>query len=318
MSCVYKGSVIDTNLSQNSRGGTEQMRNRLLRYVDKTELEKVAIHFSRPRELYEDVPNILYLHDLALDPENKVLKQDGWKNFDHFVFVSAWQRDQYILLYGLPYSKCTVIHNAIELEYEYSKKDNTVINLIYHTTPHRGLELVYPIVDKLSQEFDNIHLDVYSSFGVYGWEQRDKPYESLFNKIRDHSHMTYHGAVSNDDVLKALKKAHIFVYPSIWQETSCIAMIEAIRSGVICLHPNYGALSETAGEYTVMYEYTDNINQHAQRCYSNLRDILIAQKEQPDILDLMRANTSFETPRYGIKTYTYKWNQLLKEINSVR
>jgi hypothetical protein len=59
MSCVYKGSVIDTDLSRNSKGGTEMMRDRLIKYVDKSLLGKVAIHLSRPRKLYEDVPNIL-------------------------------------------------------------------------------------------------------------------------------------------------------------------------------------------------------------------------------------------------------------------
>jgi UDP-glucose:(glucosyl)LPS alpha-1,2-glucosyltransferase len=314
MSCVYKGSVIETDLSRNSRGGTEQMRGRLIKYVDRDLLQKVAVHFSRPRELYKDVPNVLYLHDLATDPENKVLKENGWKNFDHFVFVSAWQRDQYIMLFGIPYSKCSVIYNAIELEYSYHKKDTDVIRLIYHTTPHRGLELVYHIVDELSKDFTNIHLDVYSSFSIYGWDQRDKPYQGLFDKIRDHSHMKYHGAVPNDQVLEALQKAHIFVYPSIWQETSCIAMIEALRSGCLCVHPNYGALSETASENTIMYDYTEIPRDHAIMCYSYLKNILTFHRTNPDFFDQMRALSNLRTPRYSIKTFTDSWNQLLKDI----
>lgn len=87
MSCVYKGNVVETDLSKNSKGGTEMMRSRLISHVDSDLLSKVAIHFSRPRQLYKDVPNILYLHDLALDPENIILKDEGWKKFDHFVFV---------------------------------------------------------------------------------------------------------------------------------------------------------------------------------------------------------------------------------------
>ena len=40
--------------------------------------------------------------------------------------------------------------------------------------------------------------------------------------------MTYHGFKPNDVVRKALSEAHIFAYPSIWVETSCISAIEAM------------------------------------------------------------------------------------------
>jgi hypothetical protein len=110
------------------------------------------------------VPNILWCHDLAEDPENKVLRDGGWEKFDHFVFVSNWQRDQYIVRFGIPYSKCSVIYNAVEKQYAPKEKDMSTIRFVYHTTPHRGLELLVPIFDALSKEFDNIHLDVYSSF----------------------------------------------------------------------------------------------------------------------------------------------------------
>jgi len=314
MSCVYKGKVIETDLSKNSQGGTEMMRSRLVKNIDKTLLEKYAIHLSRPREFHDDVKNILWCHDLALDPENKILKNNGWEKFDHFVFVSYWQRDQYILIYGIPYSKCTVIQNAIELEYSPVVKQTDQIRLIYHTTPHRGLELVYPIVDALSKQYDNIHLDVYSSFSIYGWKQRDKPFKELFDKIKNHSHMTYHGSVNNNDILKALSKSHIFLFPSIWQETSCIAMIEAIRSGVLVIHPSYGALQETAVDATVMYEYTEIANDNANMAFSVTKNLLEAQKVEPNLFNTMTSSERFVLPKNSINNFTNSWNNLLRHL----
>ena len=40
MSVVYKGKIIDTDLSKNSNGGTEMMRQRLVKNVDKSLLKK--------------------------------------------------------------------------------------------------------------------------------------------------------------------------------------------------------------------------------------------------------------------------------------
>lgn len=317
MSCIYKGQVIESEVSGNSRGGTEMMRTRVLENTRHDLLKNVAIHFSRPRQMYDDVKNILYAHDLAEDPEMNILTNGGWQQFDRLVFVSAWQRDQYITRYDIPYSKCTVIHNAIEKEYSAPEKEYDTIRFVYHTTPHRGLELLVPIFDALSNDYDNIHLDVYSSFGIYGWEQRDAPYEGLFTNIKTHSKMTYHGVQPNDVVLEALDNAHIFLYPNIWKETSCIAMIEAIRSGVLCIHPNHGALTETAGNATVMYDYTEDTRYHANYAYSVARQVLENQKADPTFLKNLTTSDRFALGRNSINTFSNLWNKLLRDMSDV-
>lgn len=311
MSCIYKGDIIDTQLSRSAMGGTEQMRSRLLKGVETDLLKNVAIHFSRVRQIYSDVPNILYCHDLAEDPENKILsKHRGWDQFSKIVFVSCWQRDSYIQRFGIPYSRCTVIENAIEPATENINKPTDKINLIYHTTPHRGLELLYPVFDALTHQpqlKNKLHLDVFSSFGIYGWKERDKQYETLFQKLRDHPSITYHGTQSNQVVREYLAQAHYFPYPCIWKETSCIALIEAIEHGVSAIHPNLGALPETAGQNTYMYEFTENIEEHVNRFYRFIHPVLFH--------DLRTHKEINKNPRHNIKTFINKWTNLLKEYH---
>lgn len=316
MSCIYKGQVVESEVSGNSRGGTEMMRTRLLENARHDLLKDVAIHFSRPRKMYDDVPNILYCHDLAEDPEMNILADGGWEQFAQLVFVSAWQRDQYVTRYNIPYSKCSVIYNAIEKEYSVPDKEYDKIRFIYHTTPHRGLELLVPVFDALSKEFDNIHLDVYSSFAIYGWEQRDSPYEGVINNIKGHPNMTYHGAVSNDEVLEALDKSHIFLYPNIWKETSCIALIEAIRSGLLCIHPNYGALAETGSSASVQYDYTEDSRYHANFAYSVAKQVLENQKADPTFLKKLTTTDRYALGRHSIQTFANSWNKLLKDATN--
>lgn len=314
MSMIYKGKVVDSELSQNANGGTEMMRKRLLERVDPGLLENVAIHFSRPREIPQDVTNIMYCHDLAEDPENAVLANGGWEKFDKFVFVSVWQRDQYITRYSIPYSRCMVIPNAVEKRYEAEEKNTETINFIYHTTPHRGLELVYPVIDALSKDYPNIHLDVYSSFEIYGWAKRDEPYKELFEQIKNHPNMTYHGSVPNEEVLEALDKANIFLYPSIWKETSCIALIEAIKSGCVCIHPNYGALAETASNATIMYDYDEDASRHANLAYAITKSVLEHQKNDPHFLNRFSRSDRFGLVPNDINTFQNLWTKLLREV----
>ena len=314
MSCIYKGEVIESELSANSKGGTEMMRQRLLNVANPEHLNQVAVHLSRPREVYEDVPNILWCHDLAEDPENKILLDGGWEKFDRFVFVSAWQRDQYIVRYGIPYSRCSVIHNAIEKEYTPKEKSTDTIRFVYHTTPHRGLELLIPIFDALTKEFENIHLDVYSSFSIYGWESRDEPYTGLYKNIEGHPKMTYHGVQPNEVVLEALSNAHVFLYPNIWKETSCIALIEAIKSQMICIHPNYGALPETAQNATIMYDYNEDPQKHANYAFAVARQMLTAIKNDPNYFNGFTYSDRFNLARNNMGSFKTMWNACLANV----
>jgi UDP-glucose:(glucosyl)LPS alpha-1,2-glucosyltransferase len=315
MSVVYRGQVINSALTLSANGGTEQMRTRLVQHVDGSLLEKVAIHFSRPGRTYEGIPNILYFHDLPEDPVYNDLEK-RINDFDCFVFVSYWQRDQFISKFNLPYSKCTVIYNAIEEKYQNRHKPTDRINIIYHTTPHRGLELVYPIVDKLSEIHDNIHLNVYSSFEVYGWKERDEPYRNLFKQIENHPHMTYHGARPNSEVLEALRNTHIFLYPSIWKETSCIALIEAMVTGCFCIYPSYGALCETgaASSNVGMYDYSEYLAENATRAINTANWIISKHREEPGFIEkvLFLGGKNYE--KHSIEVFVHRWEETIKKL----
>lgn len=248
-----------------AQGGTELMNKALFERVDKELLEKFFIIKSRVRKLDPDRPNILWLHDLWNDPEVQHLTNP--KNQDKFarlVFVSNYQLGTYNMGLGVPYSKSIVLKNAIE-PIEFKEKSKDQIRLIYHTTPHRGLELLVPVMEKLSEILppNSIHLDIYSSFEAYGWKERDKPYDKLFEVAKNHPNMTYHGFKPNAVIRKALQEAHIFAYPSIWVETSCIAAIEAMSAGCEVVCSNLGALPETTGNFATMYHYHEDPNHHA-------------------------------------------------------
>ena len=257
------GVTVD-ELSKNAMGGTEMMKYGLYDRLSPKLKDKVQIICSRVREVDEHRPTVLWLHDLFNDPEAVHLKdEESRKRFDKLVFVSNWQWNQYNLAMGIPYSEAIVLRNAIEPIEEHKKPNDGKIRLIYHTTPHRGLEILVPVVEHLVKFFPEIHLDVYSSFKAYGWPQRDEPYEALFDRVREHPNMTYHGYQSNDKVREALKRADIFAYPNIWQETSCIAAIEAMSAACAVVCPSYAALPETTGNFAFSYQYHEDIQQHA-------------------------------------------------------
>ena len=251
-------------MTAKSNGGTERMYRGLKERIDPDLWDKFQIICSRVRYVDPNKKSILWLHDLPHDPESQHLKDAASKSrFEKLVFVSNWQMLMYNMVHGVQYSESNVLQNAIEPIQIQEKSFDDKINLIYHTTPHRGLSILVPVYEKLYEMFgDKIHLDVYSSFGLYGSDQRDEPFKDLFKRCEEHEGITYHGYQPHDVIEEALKKAHIFAYPSVWLETSCISAIEAASAKCTVVHPNFGALPETMSNFGVGYQYSEKDNEH--------------------------------------------------------
>ncbi len=311
-----EATVPQNELDKNAMGGTELMKHALYKKLDSKLLDKFQIIPSRFRGLEKGKIPIYWCHDLAQDPEMAHLKDGGWEKFEKIVCVSHWQRQQIQTFLGVPASKLVVLPNAIEPIEPHDKPDaEKRINIIYHTTPHRGLELLYPVMKWVEENMPDVkwHLDVYSSFGIYGWEERDKEYQPLFEKIKEHKNMTYHGHVPNEEIHKALQKAHIFALPSIWPETSCIAMIEAMSAGCICVNSSLAALPETTANWTLQYDFTEDFNSHATKHALTLSDALRLVTD-PNMEERLNMQKAYVDGFYNWNVRAQQWSVFLNSI----
>jgi glycosyltransferase involved in cell wall biosynthesis len=310
--------MIKNELSCKSKGGTELMQERIYGGgISRSLLENTEIHFSRVRDVDSAKNQILTLHDLPEDPESSRLSDPMYrKKFDKFVFVSSWQMEQYNNVRGVPYSDSVVIKNSIEpIDTTTKTVDDEKIRLIYTPTPHRGLEILVPVFLKLAETDPNITLDVYSSFKLYGWEQRDQQYEELFEICRQHPQINYYGSVSNDELRAALLNADIFAYPSIWKETSCLCLIEAMSAGLLCIHPNLAALPETSMGLTWMYQWSEDKNQHANHFYQVLAQGINVMRNQRDIISQDLYLQKIQTDRvHNWNAKAQEWAGLLESL----
>ena len=272
-------------------GGTEMMMRNLRARVDPELLSHFNIICSRvrPEMISPDKMNILYLHDTWDDPESEHLTDpESRKRFAKLVFVSSQQQASFNMGRGVPYSDGVVLQNAIVPLPEVKKPTDGPIRLIYHTTPHRGLELLVPVFEKVCEIYPDVHLDVFSSFKIYGWEARDADFTKLFERIKAHPNMTYHGFQPNDVVRQALMQAHIYAYPNIWPETSCISVIEAMSAGCEVVCPNFGALPETCASFASMYGFEENPNRHANVFASVLLNVIRNYRSLSDKLQFQK------------------------------
>lgn len=310
--------IIRNEYNENSKGGTELLIKELEDNVDSRLLDSVNIYPSRIREEVDSSKvNIYWIHDLPGDPEMDHLKNGGWNKFDKLVFVSNWQLHKFIDYYGIPWYKCIVLPNAINSSDSDIVKPKDKIKIVYHTTPHRGLNILIPVFKKLSEKLDNIELDVFSSLKIYGWEEKDKQFEALYDECRNHPKINYHGSQPYDVVRKAVNESHIFAYPSIWQETSCRSLMEAMSAGCLCVHPNYGALYETAAGWSWMYQWNENIQDHANAFYANLVHA-INHLDEEGIQSKLYSQKSYADVFYSWRMRGIQWSGLIESLTSER
>jgi len=316
---VGKGGVETNEVDRNSMGGTELMKYGLHERLPGELLDNFQIICSRVREIDPKRIPILWCHDLAGDTEVSHLKNVSAEDtkFAKLVFVSHWQLQQYRDYLGVPYSKCAVLQNAITPIPDH-EKPNDVINLCYFTTPHRGLEILVPVFKHLHENnFKEIskpvHLHIHSSYEVYGWKQRDDQFKELFDQCLELPNVHYYGYTKHDDLLKEIEKYHILAFPSVWPETSCLQLLEAMSAKMLCVHSSLAGLPETAANWTLMYPMDEDMNRHA----NVFADMLFSGVRAIDtgyINDRLEMQKRYIDGFYNWDVRAMQWNQMLTSI----
>ena len=312
-------STLDA-VSEKAIGGTELMRDWLFTEMEKAEpglKDKFQFISTRVRNLDVDKQRILWIHDLANDPEVQHLKdKENWKNFERIVFVSHWQQHQFKMLLGFPYEKGVVIQNAIYPIPEHEKPKDGKINVCYFSTPHRGLELLLNAWEFMRTELKgglNAELNIYSSFKIYDRGHLDEQSRHIYKRAREMDGVNYHGTVSNDEIREMLPNQHVMAYPSIYEETSCLTLIEAMSAGCLGVIPNLGALPETGANFPWMYGFEEDPEKHRQ-VMGHILGRAIAHFWDDDVQNLLKIQRSYFDMFYNWDLRGGQWLQFLHAI----
>lgn len=316
------GGIAWNEGSAGSSGGTELLGRQLERRLPPQLLSQFQIHLSRYSSPDPSKIQVLWCHIRPEGPEMAHLADGGWAKFHRIVFVSNWQAQSYIHRFGIPWSRCAVILNAIEpIAVPHDRfapvPADRPIRLIYTPAPDRGLVILNAAFNELCRQRDDIELDVFSSFSLYGdaWARADDWYRGLFDALRQNPRVRYHGAVPNSELRSALADAHIYAYPSIFGECSCLSIMEAMSAGLACVHPNYGALFETAANWTTMYQWHEDMKDHAFIFLKNLLPVINALRAgDTKLLSRLAAQKAYADDHYNWDSRAVQWMAFLSNM----
>ena len=307
-------------LFNESFGGSENQLRLLLKYLPDESFKNINLILNNANHdlIEKDRINILWMHHFVNQKEAQNLSsKDFVDKLDWIVFNSNWNFEKYVYQFKIPESKSLVIRNAIE-KIDFQEKPKDKINLIYHTTPWRGLVHLLKVFKSLNLE--NVELNICSSTKIYGKKFDDKlgkTYENIFNECQNTKNVNYFGFVDNKKIIELLKKMHIFAHPSIWPETSCIAAIESMAAGCEVVTTNLGALYETCAPFGTFVNFDRNFDNLEKR-YSKILSNSIKNYWSDENQNKLKLQRETINATYSWETRSVEWKNFFDETRELK
>jgi glycosyltransferase involved in cell wall biosynthesis len=305
------------------RGATEIQMEMLSKYVDKELLDKFQICTSIPGKVLLNPKkiNILWQKNSWDQPnlQNFFRNKDRHNEYDWYVFNSHWNYEKFRYFFDIPTEKCIVIKNGMD-KFPQRKiyKKGDPIKLIHHCTPWRGLNVLLRAMQEIKNP--NIILDVYSSSQVYGDEfkkRNEDHFKDLYEQAEKLPNVNYIGYKPNEYILEKMPSYDMFVYPSIFEETSCASALEALASGVHVIANNFGALYETCAEWPVYVNYSTDYESMAVAT-GNAIEVAASYLHEDFMQDHLEEQQKFYKRFYSWKKKGMEWTSFLKGAISER
>ena len=301
------------------KGGTELQHGFLTERVDSKLLDHFQICTSVPEKIPLDLNkiNILWQKNAADQPNIKPWFQnkENHLKYDWYVFNSHWNYEQYRKCFDIPTDRSHVIKNGLT---NFSKINNfnkgDRLRIIHHNTPWRGLNILLGAMQYL--EGENIELDVYSSCEIYGDQfkkDNDHNYQELYDQAKQLSNVNYIGYRPHEFILSKLPNYHLYVYPSIWEETSCISLLESMAAGLYCVVTNYGAIYETGSEFPIYINYETN-NHNLAFQFAEAIKIARNTLHEPIIRKHLSLQQTFVKRFYSWEKKAHEWTNFLTGV----
>lgn len=206
--------------------------------------------------------------------------------FSGFAMVSEWQADCFHQAFGLDPARIGILRNAVGPAFAELFAEAPILpaksgppTLCYTSAPYRGLDRLLAAFTLIRAAVPDAHLDIYSSMAVYN--ALLDPFRPLYDAARSAPGVTYHGAVAQPALARALQGATMLAYPNTFAETSCIAVMEAMAAGCTIVTSDLGALPETGAGFVELMRPPADPHAHAEAFADRVIESLAARESDP-------------------------------------
>lgn len=235
-----------------------------VRYVDIRNLEALAT--TTPHDVFIALrdPNIitlpalarkkiLWMHDIATKRGiARAFDMMGF-TFDEIWTVSEWHRQQVAQVTNFPLERIVALRNGI-VKYDDIPLPGTTPSkkrILYASRPERALDnLIKPggVMEHLPDY--TLTVCMYEHFP----EHMRSYYEQIFARMKAMPNVEFIGGKPNEQLRQIIAESAAYIYPTQFEETSCILARECIEQGTPFFTTKEGALPETLGTEGLFFE----------------------------------------------------------------
>ena len=206
-------------------------------------------------ELYQNFSSyqtFIWGHDIVLFPYGTNLSVENiikkWSpKINGCVCQTEWHKNLFISLYPELKEKMRIINNGINPELFTFKNKKVMNKFVYTSCSERGLDRLLVLWPKITENIPDAELFIasYNNFP-------NNDYEIQLKTIIDsYSNIKHVGKLNKNELYNLMSSAEYWLYPTNFNETSCITSMEMLMSEVICIYYPIAGLVNTLGDYGI-------------------------------------------------------------------
>ncbi|MDY6940331.1 MAG: glycosyltransferase [Cyanobacteriota bacterium] len=248
--------------------------------------------------------------------------------YDGTIFVSDWQRQDFIKHCDIDSNRSDIIRNAIGSAFRDLFEPSDPIlphkseppTLVYTSSPERGLEILLDVFPKIRQAVPGTTLKIFSSLKLYKYSDTDdeQMYGQLYRQCEETEGVEYIGCVTQPELARELRGAAVLAYSDTVAETSCISVMEAMASGCSIVTSQLGALPETTAGFARLIPVDGDWETYKRRFVEQTIDVLkeITSSNSIEIEGHLRAQVDYIDRECTWSKKAQEWIEVLEQISS--
>lgn len=261
--------------------------------------------------------NILWQHDNMIKRQRQAFRGVLW-NVDEVWGLSEFHIKQMADTMQVPENVFWKTRNGIDTDII---KNFGLLRqkkrLIYTSRPERGLDvLLHAVMPLIWSKDAQVELII---AGYDNTTEQMKPfYDSLHNKINEYKtqgfNVRWMGNLTKKELYKEYQKATLYVYPSNFEEISCITGMECMANGLPIICSDIGALPETLSNETAVFikgeGFTPYRPEYAKEFADAVLDLLNDEVKQ----ERYRQACYERAKQFGLKSLAELWEKHFYEL----
>jgi len=242
--------------------------------ADVTIIQRIPFAFRKP---INSKLNIWWVHDIGLMRHSMIVQQQ-LVNIDQIFTVSEFHKNQFAKVFDIPKHIITATFNGVDYTYpeelEAQNLPRVPKSLVFASRPERGLENLVGR-NGIMKSLPDCHLYVCGYDNTVP-QMRDY-YRYLYNRCDQLDNVTNLGSLGKNELYKLLAKSELCVYPTTFEDTSNMMLLESNAVGTPFIGPkDRAALPQTGHNAGVKFVPLKDGKIHKQAFVKCIKECLEA------------------------------------------